>query len=131
MSKNKKIEETETESLVVEKAIMFDAGNYTGIINGIEKETRYSKKDNTSYTYLDIYFKVKDDLPNIKIGFNWKLSEQTHLGKFLTLSGFKLVEGENVTLAQIKKHLLFKKCSFVVFNDGNFARISEETIKFI
>lgn len=127
----RKNEILDDDCLTVEKAVKFENGNYVGVINGIEKETKFSKKDNTSYTYLDIYFKINDDLPNLKIGFNWKLSELTYLGKFLINSGFKLVEGEQVTLSKIKKHLLNKTCSFVVYNDGNFAKISEDTIKFI
>lgn len=137
MAKNiKKLEEKDADVLIVTAPIKIDDGKHTGeITNVIRKLPNITEGRN--FDYMDFSIKVTDanKTPEIRTGFPTNLSELSSLGRFLIKSGMSFGEGDEITMDEIKTHLIGKEITFLCKNEkteqGEFARILRDTIEFV
>lgn len=116
------------------KAIEIEDGKHEGKITRVD--FRETEKGTQTFQYLDIGIDliVDGEVITLHHGVPFNLSEISRLGKLLKQAKFDFVEGEEYSIEQIEMHLDGRKVTFQTTTDeteqGNFARIIPETLKF-
>lgn len=116
------------EMVKAKRSVSIEDGKHIGIISKIEERTE-------PYEYTDIYVKLKIQENEVEIKYgcptaislNDKDEPTTKLTKVLMAFGMKIEVNKEITIEDMKKALINKKCAVLIENkpskEGTFANI--------
>lgn len=116
------------EPIIVEETKTIEDGKYEGEIFDV------IRRKNKGFDYTDVCIILDDSKKEIRAGFpsNSKITKNSLLHKFLEKSNFDLKVGTKIFTADLKKHLLGKKVTFLIYTDEEgWPQIKRDSIKFI
>jgi len=122
---NEYVEADANDVLVVKEIKTIADGKHTAHITNVIRDIRQG------FDYVDIFLELDDIEGSIKAGFPCNISDVSSFGKLLKSAGIDFEAGDKISLSDIKKKLIGRTVEFTTFQDEQFSKVVNKTIKFI